>query len=136
MRNEHDVDTTWWLLRMTYGLVPIVAGADKFTNLLTDWTQNIAPSVGRALPMAGSAFMHVVGIIEILAGVLVLSRWTRFGGYLVAAWLTGVALQLVIGGHYDIAVRDVVMAIGAFSLARLTEARAAEAPAPRLQPAP
>lgn len=108
------------LLRYTYGLVPIVAGIDKFTNLLTDWKNYIAPSIGNMLPFSASTFMSIVGVIEIIAGVIVLIR-PRVGGFIVMAWLIAIALNLVIGGnYYDVAVRDLVMAIGAFSLARLS----------------
>ena len=110
------------LMRYTYGLVPIVAGLDKFTNLLTDWKNYIAPSVNNALPFSASTFMSIVGIIEIVAGILVLIR-PRIGGYVVMAWLIAIALQLIIGqNYYDVAVRDLVMAIGAFSLAKLSVA--------------
>jgi hypothetical protein len=110
------------LLKYTYGLVPIVAGADKFTNLLTRWEDYLAPSVIKLLPFSASAFMSIVGVIEIVAGVLVLVR-PRIGGYVVMAWLIAIALQLIIGQHYyDVAVRDLVMAIGAFSLAKLSVA--------------
>ena len=118
---------TWWILRLTFGLVPIVAGIDKFTNLLTDWTAYLSPVVASALPVSAATFMGVVGVIEIVAGLVVLSGHTRFGGYLVAAWLAGVALTLVTGGHLDVAVRDLVMAVGALTLARLTELRATAA---------
>ena len=115
-------DTPFWMLRLTYGLVPIVAGLDKFTNILVEWEQYLSPFAARILPVSPTAFMSAVGVIEIIAGALVLSRLTRFGGYLVSAWLMAIAVNLVMAGYYDIAVRDTVMAIGAFSLARLTEA--------------
>jgi uncharacterized membrane protein YphA (DoxX/SURF4 family) len=122
---DKQLDTSWWTLRLTYGLVPIVAGVDKFTNLLVDWKQYLSP-VAANLPVSASTFMMIVGVIEILAGVVVLSRFTRLGAYVVSAWLVGIALNLVTTGHYfDVAVRDVVMAIGAFTLAKLTEVRAA-----------
>jgi uncharacterized membrane protein YphA (DoxX/SURF4 family) len=108
------------LMRYTYGLVPIVAGLDKFTNLLTDWKNYIAPSIGHMLPFSASAFMSIVGVIEIIAGIIVLLR-PRIGGYIVMAWLILIALNLIISGqYYDVAVRDLVMAIGAYSLARLS----------------
>jgi len=108
------------LMRYTYGLVPIVAGLDKFTNLLTDWKNYIAPSVNNALPFSASTFMAIVGVIEIIAGIIVLLR-PRLGGFIVMAWLIAIALNLLISGHYyDVAVRDLVMAIGAFSLAKLS----------------
>jgi uncharacterized membrane protein YphA (DoxX/SURF4 family) len=107
------------ILRYTYGLVPIVAGADKFTNFLTDWPAYLR-GVESMIPIAPATFMIAVGIIEIVAGLLVL-RFTRLGAYVVAAWLVAIAVVLMLGGWYDIAVRDLVMAIGAYCLARLYE---------------
>ena len=110
------------LLKFTYGLVPIVAGLDKFSNILTDWKKYLAPAISNMLPFGASTFMSFVGVVEIVAGVIVLI-WPRIGGYIVMAWLLGIALNLIIGGqYYDVAVRDLVMAIGAFSLARLSPA--------------
>lgn len=107
-------------LRFTFGLVPIVAGLDKFTNVLTQWTHYLAPSLVRLQPFTPEAFMKIVGVIEIVAGICVLIK-PRLGSAIVAAWLVLIALTLVIGGHYyDVAVRDVVMAIGAVTLCRLT----------------
>jgi uncharacterized membrane protein YphA (DoxX/SURF4 family) len=114
------------VMRITYGVVPIVAGLDKFTNLLTDWKNYIAPSVASMLPFSASTFMSIVGVIEIIAGIVVLVR-PRVGGYIVMAWLIAIALNLIIGGHYyDVAVRDLVMAVGAFSLAKLSVAKVHE----------
>jgi uncharacterized membrane protein YphA (DoxX/SURF4 family) len=107
------------ILKYTYGLVPIVAGADKFTNVLVDWTTYLR-GVESMLPMAPATFMMIVGVIEIIAGILVL-RFTRIGAYVVALWLVGIAVVLMSGGFYDIAVRDLVMAIGAYCLAKLQE---------------
>ncbi len=112
----------YWLLRVVFGAVPIVAGLDKFTNLLTDWQQYLSPLVARVVPAA--TFMHGVGLVEILAGVLVLSKFTRIGAYVVALWLVGIAFNLLTTGQYfDVAVRDLVMAAGAFTLAKLEEVR-------------
>jgi hypothetical protein len=87
---------------------------------LTDWKNYIAPSVNNALPFSASTFMAIVGVIEIIAGIIVLLR-PRLGGFIVMAWLIAIALNLLISGHYyDVAVRDLVMAIGAFSLAKLS----------------
>ena len=108
------------LMRYTYGIVPIVAGLDKFTNILTDWKHYLAPPINSALPFSASTFMSIVGVIEIIAGIIVLAR-PRVGGYIVMAWLIAIALTLIVGGqYYDVAMRDLVMAIGAFSLARLS----------------
>ncbi len=104
------------LLRLTYGLVPIVAGADKFTHLLVNWDQYLAPQVANILPLAPPSFMLIVGIIEIVAGVIVLVK-PRLGSLIVGLWLLGIAFNLLLTGqYYDVAVRDAVMAIGAFSL--------------------
>ncbi|MBC6989871.1 MULTISPECIES: DoxX family membrane protein [Hymenobacter] len=107
------------VLRITYGLVPIVAGLDKFTNLLTDWSAYLAPSVATHLPFSAHTFMMLVGVIEIGAGLLVLFR-PRIGAWVVMAWLVLIALNLLISRHYDVAVRDLVMAVGAWSLGRLS----------------
>lgn len=110
------------VLRYTYGLVPIVAGLDKFTNLLTDWKKYLSHSIVDMLPFSAGTFMSIVGIIEIAAGLLVLLR-PRTGAWVVMAWLVAIALTLIFGGHYfDVAVRDLVMAIGAWSLAMLSGA--------------
>jgi uncharacterized membrane protein YphA (DoxX/SURF4 family) len=125
---DQRLTTPWWTLRLAYGLVPILAGLDKFTNILTDWTQYLSPAVARVLPLAPSTFMHLVGIVEIAAGVLVLSKLTRIGAYVVAAWLVVIALSLLTTlRFFDVAVRDLVLALGAFTLARLTEVRTTEA---------
>src|ERR1700753_2141586 len=86
-------------LKFTFGLVPIVAGADKFTNLLTDWSQYLNPSLVSVLPFSAHSFMMVVGVIEIVAGILVLTR-TKFGAYLVSAWLVLIALTLLASGKF------------------------------------
>lgn len=113
----HD---TWRLLRYTYALVPIVAGLDKFANLLVNWGDYLNPVLVDLLPVAPTTFMWLVGLIEIAAGVAVLTRWTREAAYVVALWLVLIAVNLVVAGQFDVAVRDVVMAIGAVALARLT----------------
>lgn len=115
-----EVSKIQTLLKFTYGLVPIVAGADKFTNLLTNWEGYLSPFLTSMLPFSGSVFMKIVGVIEIIAGILTLAR-PRIGGYIVSAWLVLITLSLLVGGNYfDVAVRDIVMAIGAYSLARLS----------------
>lgn len=112
---------TFNLLKLTFGIVPIVAGLDKFTNLLTHWEKYLSPSMANILPVTPATFMMIVGIIEIIAGLIVLWN-TEIGGYIVTAWLTLIALTLLIGGEYiDVAVRDLVMAIAAFSTARISK---------------
>ena len=111
-----DVKT---LLKYTYGLVPIVAGLDKFTNILTDWTQYVGSGLESILPFETTTFMIIVGVVEIIAGILVLVK-TKIGAIIVAAWLVLIALTLILSGSYlDVAVRDLVMAIGAYVLVKL-----------------
>jgi uncharacterized membrane protein YphA (DoxX/SURF4 family) len=119
---SNQLSKPYWALRVAFGVVPIVAGLDKFTNLLTNWEQYLSPWVSRVVP--ATTFMHLVGIIEIAAGVLVLTKLTRIGAYVVALWLVGIAFNLLTTGQFlDVAVRDLVMATGAFTLAKLEEAR-------------
>jgi uncharacterized membrane protein HdeD (DUF308 family) len=109
------------LLKYTYGLVPIVAGLDKFTNILTDWSQYVSSGMAGMIPFDTGTFMMIVGVIEIIAGVLVLTK-TKMGSLVVAGWLTAIALTLLFSWSYvDVAVRDLVMAIGAYSLYKLTD---------------
>ncbi len=117
---HNETDTVRKILTLTYGIVPIVAGADKFTNLLTDWSAYLSPLFLNISPIAAYSFMCIVGVIEIAAGVLVLIR-PSLGAYVVAAWLVLIAVQLITTGHFfDVAVRDLVMAVGAFCLARVS----------------
>lgn len=109
------------VLQYTYGLVPIVAGVDKFTNFLAQWGQYVGNGIADMLPFEVSTFMAIVGVVEIIAGVLVFIK-PRVGAYVVMGWLMAIALSLLISGHYiDVAVRDIVMAIGAFVLATLSK---------------
>lgn len=118
---QQAIKPTFNLLKLTFGLVPIVAGLDKFTNLLTNWEQYINPSVAEMLPFSGHTFMMIVGVIEIVAGIIVLKK-TEIGGYIVSAWLALIALTLLANFSYvDIAVRDLVMAISAFAMARMAK---------------
>ena len=118
---NQSIKPTFNLLRLTFGIVPIVAGLDKFTNLLTQWENYLHPGLAGMLPFAPHTFMMIVGVIEIIAGVIVLAK-PAIGGYIVAAWLTLIALTLLASGQYlDVAVRDLTMAIGAFSLARIAK---------------
>jgi uncharacterized membrane protein YphA (DoxX/SURF4 family) len=121
---EPRLNSAFWTLRLAFGLTAFLAGLDKFFNLLTNWEQYASPLVLKMLPLSAGTLMRVAGVIEIIAGIAVLAGLTRLGGYVVAAWLTLIALTLVTTGHYfDIAVRDLVMACGAFVLARLSEVR-------------
>ena len=116
----HHANRVRSILIGTYGLLAIAAGADKFMHLLTDWNQYLAPMVAAIIPLSIDTFMSIVGIIEIVAGVLVLVK-PRLGSIVVSLWLLGIAINLLLTGqYYDIAVRDIVMSIGAFCLFLLT----------------
>jgi uncharacterized membrane protein YphA (DoxX/SURF4 family) len=121
LTNQDRVQSVQQTLRILFGVVPIVAGADKFFNLLTNWEQYVNPMLARMLPFSTTTFMHIVGVIEIAAGAIVLSRFTTYGAYLVSAWLALIAISLLASGHYlDVAVRDLVMSASAYSLATLS----------------
>jgi len=121
--NIERLTTPWWALRAGIGAAAFLAGLDKFFNLLADWPAYLSPLAAQALPLSPASFMHVIGPIEMLVGALILVGYTRLGGYLAAIWLSGIAINLITTGHYfDVAVRDVVMAIASFTLARLAEA--------------
>ncbi len=116
---KENVQFVRTILKYTFGIVPIVAGLDKFTNLLTDWSDYLATWMSGLLPMSPDALMMVVGVIEIIAGVLVFTK-TKMGAYIVMAWLIGITLTLIIGGQFlDVAIRDLVMAVAAYCLAVL-----------------
>lgn len=109
------------ILYLVYIIIPIAAGADKFFNLLTNWTQYINPLALKILPITGATFMMIVGVIEIAAGFLVLAR-PKIGAYVVSLWLVLIAFQLLTGWMYvDVAVRDLAMAAGAFCLGLLSD---------------
>jgi uncharacterized membrane protein YphA (DoxX/SURF4 family) len=115
--------TPWWTLRVALGAAAFLAGLDKFFNLLANWPGYLSPLAAGLLPMSAASLMHIVGIIEMAVGAGILLGYTRLGGYVASVWLVGIAANLVTTGHFfDIAVRDVAMAIAAFTLARLTEA--------------
>ena len=124
LSNQDRVRTVQMTLRILFGVVPVVAGADKFFNLLTNWAQYLNPTLEGLLPVSAATFMHVVGIIEIAAGLLVLSRFTTIGAYVVSAWLALIGLSLIASGKFlDVAVRDLVMSASAYSLACLSQVR-------------
>lgn len=118
------LETPRLALRLTFGLIPLLAGLDKFTYLLTDWSQYVSPFARTVLPVAPETFLYVAGIIEILVGLAILTRWTEIGSYVAAAWLTLIAANLILAGYFDVAVRDLAMAVGAFTLGRLTAVQA------------
>lgn len=120
---QHAVIRSWWALKLTFGLVFVIAGADKFFNIITQWSKYISPTLLHIVPLNASQLMMIAGIVEILLGVLILFIATRMGAYLTALWLTVIAINLIIlGGYLDIAIRDLGLAIGLLVLAWLDEA--------------
>jgi DoxX len=109
----------FFLLRTAFTIAPIVFGVDKFTNLLADWPSYLAPWIDGILPGTAQQAMYAVGVVEIVAGIAVAVA-PRFGGWLVAAWLAGIILNLLtIPGFYDVALRDFGLLVAAVALARL-----------------
>lgn len=112
------------MLRYTLGATAFVAGADKFTNLLTDWERYMAPLAVENIPMEPRDFMRLVGVIEMAVGAIILSGRTRLGGYIASAWLLAISANLIATGEYfDVAARDVNMAAAAFAMAELSRGR-------------
>jgi uncharacterized membrane protein YphA (DoxX/SURF4 family) len=119
-------NSAWWALRIGLGAGPFLAGLDKFFNLLARWDMYLSPAAARILPVSAPVFMRAVGAAEMIVGLAILTRWTREGAYVAMIWLLAIAANLVsTGNFFDIAVRDVEMAIAAYALARFTELRAA-----------
>ena len=114
------------LLRIAFTVAPIVMGLDKFANVLTDdWTRYLAPAFNDIIPGNAGDAMHIVGVVEIIAG-LVVAVMPRFGGLLVAGWLAGIIVNLlIVGGYGDIALRDFGLLMGALTLSRLATANRA-----------
>lgn len=108
------------ILRFGFTAAPILAGADKFFHLLTNWDMYLAPSIANLSPIGGHALMSIVGVVEIAAGVLVAVK-PRIGAYVVSAWLIGIIVNLLlVPGFFDVALRDFGLSLGALALARLS----------------
>jgi hypothetical protein len=117
----------FWLLRVVFTVAPILFGLDKYAHVLVNWDHYLAPAIVRQTPWTAHQIMYAVGAIEIVAGLLVAVR-PRLGGYVVAAWLAGIIVNLLlIPGFYDIALRDFGLFIAAVALARLATAFAPRA---------
>src|ERR1044071_5305830 len=123
---DSRLNNTITVLRVAIGLMATLAGLDKFFDLLTNWEAYVAPAAQQLLPVSAGTFMGIVGVIEFAVGITILVIRPSLGAFVASAWLILVAANLVLGGHFDIAVRDVVLAIAAYTLARLEQARAGE----------
>lgn len=121
---DKRLNASWWALRIGVGVGPIIAGVDKYFNKLTDWGMYLSPLATKFIPVSATTFMHTVGIIEVIAGLVVLSKWTKIGSYIVMLWLLSIVVNLLTTGmFYDLAVRDVEIAVGAFALSQLSAVR-------------
>lgn len=120
VRGRSPADQAFLLLRTVFTVAPVIFGLDKFTNILTDWTIYLAPAVTSAVPLPAQTIMYIVGVVEIIAGFTVALR-PRFGSLLVAAWLLGIIINLLIlGSFHDVALRDFGLLVGALALNRLS----------------
>ena len=111
------------IMRIAVGLMATLAGLDKFFNILADWGSYVSPVAAQLLPFSTDVLMGIVGVVEIAVGIGILTTVPVLGAYVASAWLLLVAVNLVVAGHLDVAVRDVVLSIAAFTLARLIQVR-------------
>lgn len=124
MNSDARVKLSWNLLRYSYGIVILLAGLDKVlsTNLIAEWPVYVSPFVISILPVSVPVFLVTIGVIEVVVALMMLTKFPRLAAYISVAWLLLISVNLLLGGFIDIAVRDVLLAIGALVLAYLTEA--------------
>ena len=128
--HSHPSHQAYQILHLGFTVLPILAGLDKFFEVLADWDRYLAPLFPQMLSISPETFMAIVGIVEIVAGLVVFFK-PRLGGYLVMLWLWGIILNLLlIPGYYDVALRDFGLSLGALSLARLAVTAEATAGSP------
>jgi hypothetical protein len=124
------------ILHWGFVAAPLLAGADKFTNLLTNWEGYLAPAFARLSPFSPHGTMTMVGLVEVAAAILVALK-PRIGAYVVAAWLVGIMLNLLLlGRFYDVALRDLGLCLGALALGRLSQSYDVKEPSNGTHPAP
>ena len=108
------------ILHVAFVVAPVLAGIDKFFHILVDWDMYLAPMVARLSPIGGHQLMLLIGVVEVIAGILVAVK-PRIGAYVVALWLWGIIVNLLLAhGFFDIALRDFGLSLGAIALARLS----------------
>jgi hypothetical protein len=128
---EEKLNGAFWLLRVGLGAGAFLAGLDKFFYVLAEWSMYVSPVAERLLPVGPEAFLRAAGVVEMAVGVAILTRWPRLGAYAMSAWLVAIAVNLALAAHFwDLVVRDLEIALGAFALARLAEWRTATAGVP------
>jgi len=121
---DKRLNAAWWASRIGFGAGPIIVGLDKFFNKIVNWEMYLSPLATKVVPVSTATFMHLVGVIEIIAGIVVLSRFTKLGSYVVMLWLLGISMNLLTTGmFFDLAIRDVELAVAAFALSQLSAAR-------------
>ena len=131
---DKRLDRAWWVLRIGLGVGPRVAGLDKFFNLLTNWQMCLNPLAPKLLHIQPAIFLPIVGVVEIVVGIAVLTRYTRYAAYVVMVWLWCIALNLISqAAFFDIAVRDIEISLAAFTLAALSAVRESAVLAPTLE---
>lgn len=116
MDSTARVHLSWNLLRYSYGIVILLVGLDKIfgTELIVHWSKYISPFALSILPVSVPSFLIAIGVIEVVVAVLMLTKWPRLAGYLSIVWLVLIAINLLMAGYIDIAVRDLLLAVGAF----------------------
>ena len=118
--NNNKLQTMWTISKYVYGLVPVLIGLDKFSFFIVNWNIYVSPFAASIIPII--YLVPIVGVIEIIAGLLILTKYPRFGAYLVAAWICIVIINLfMIGGLYDIILRDIAIAFGYTVFGMLTQ---------------
>ena len=127
---DKRMDAAWWSLRVAFFLGTFLAGLDKFFHFMVNWDMYLDPIALRILGPYSHTFMLIVGVVEMIVGLMVITAWPRLGGYLAALWLLCITISLVISGvmtgqYWDIALRDVGLCLGAFAFGRLSAARMA-----------
>ncbi|MDB5259849.1 MAG: hypothetical protein JWN37_80 [Candidatus Nomurabacteria bacterium] len=123
MNGKKEVLFSWNLLKWAYGLVVLLAGLDKIfgTNLIVSWPKYVSPLAESMLPFSVGTFLVIIGIVEVVVALLILTKFQKIGAYLATAWLLIIAINLLMLGYIDIAIRDVLLAVGAVVLATLTD---------------
>lgn len=124
MNAQKKVFVSWNLLRYSYGLVVLLAGLDKVfgTDLIVNWPKYVSPLAESLLPFSVGTFLVIIGIVEVAVALMLLTKFTRLGAYLATGWLVLIAVNLLLLGYVDIAIRDVLLAVGAYTLAILSGA--------------
>ena len=115
---QQKLHTVWLVLKFSYGCAAVVIGADKFFNYIVDWSKYLSPLISNMLPLSIPHFMYVVGIVEMIVGLLILSKYTKLGANILSLWfIIIIANLLTMKMYYDIMARDLLLAIASWSLA-------------------